>query len=137
VASGQIVIVTARWVLILAALALSLWSPAPGDLNWLRLSLLVLLALAVGNFYLHAQILMRRPVPRGVVYAASAADLGVITVLTAAFSASDAPMFVFYYPALLGLALVFPLSMTLLFTGALVWLYAAVSLGEPSRWLSA
>src|SRR5262249_34587917 len=122
-ASGQIVIVSARWVLIVTALALSLWSPVPSDLNWLRLSLFVLLALAVGNFYLNAQMLMRRPVPAAVVYAASAADLVVITVLTAAFGGSDAPMFVFYYPALLAFALVFPLPMTVVFTGAVVWLY--------------
>ncbi len=136
VASGQIVVIGARWVLILTALALALWSPAPSELNWLRLSLLVLLALAVGNFYLHAQLLMRRPVAEPVVYAASAADLAVITILTAAFGGADAPMFVFYYPALLALALVFPLTMTLLFTGAVVWLYMVVSLGNPWRWLS-
>jgi hypothetical protein len=134
-ASGQIVIVSARWVLILTALALSLWSPAPSDLNWLRLSLLVLLTLAVGNFYLHAQILMRRAVPEPVAYAASVADLIVITVLTAAFGGSDAPMFVFYYPALLAFALVFPLPQVVLFTAAVVWLYAMVSLGDPWRWL--
>jgi len=135
-ANGQILIVSARWVLIVTALALSLWSPAPSDLNWLRLSLFVLLALAVGNFYLHAQILMRRSVPEPVVYAASAADLVVVTVLTAAFGGSDAPMFVFYYPALLAFALVFPLPMTVVFTGAVVWLYTVVSLGDPFRWAS-
>jgi hypothetical protein len=135
-ANGQVLIVSARWVLIVTALALSLWSPAPSDLNWLRLSLFVLLALAVGNFYLHAHILMRRPVPEPVVYAASAADLVVISVLTGAFGGSDAPMFVFYYPALLAFALVFPLPMTVVFTGAAVWLYTVVSLGDPFRWAS-
>src|SRR5262245_3037303 len=135
-ANGQIIIVSARWVLIVTALALSLWSPAPSDLNWLRLSLFVLLALAVGNFYLHAQILMGRRVPESVVYAASAADLVVITVLTAAFGGSDAPMFVFYYPALLAFALVFPLPIAVVFTGAVVWLYTVVSLGDPFRWAS-
>jgi hypothetical protein len=133
-ASGQIVIVSARWVLILTALAIALWSPAPEDLNRLRLSLFVLLGLAVGNFYLHAQILMRRPVSELLVYAASAADLAVITLLTATFGSPDAPTFVFYYPALLAFALVFPLGITLLFTGALVWVYALISLGDPGRW---
>jgi hypothetical protein len=134
-ASGQIVIVSARWVLILAALALTLWSPAPEDLNRLRLGLFVVLGLAMGNFYLHAQIMMRRPVSSGLVYLASAADLAVITVLTATFGGPDAPMFVFYYPALLALALVFPLSVTLGFTGVLVWVYALITLGDPYRWL--
>src|SRR5918911_847334 len=101
-ASGQIVIVSARWILVLTALLLALWGPAASDLNRLRLTLPVLLALAVGNFYLHAQILMRRPVPDPLLYGASAADLVVVTVLTAAFGGLDAAMFVFYYPALLG-----------------------------------
>jgi hypothetical protein len=133
-ARGQLVIVAARWVLILTALAITLWSPAPGDLNRLRLSLLVLLGLAVGNFYLHAHLLMRRPVDEWLVYAASAADLAVITVLTGTFGTVDAPMFVFYYPALLALALVFPLSMTVIFTCATLWFYGLVSLGDPSHW---
>jgi hypothetical protein len=133
-ARGQVVIVAARWVLILTALAITLWSPAPGDLNRLRLSLAVLLILAVGNFYLHAHLLMQRPVDEWLVYAASAADLAVITVLTGAFGAVDAPMFVFYYPALLALALVFPLSMTVIFTCATLWFYGLVNLGDPTRW---
>jgi hypothetical protein len=131
---GQVVIVAARWVLILTALAITLWSPAPDDLNRLRLSLLVLLGLAVGNFYLHAHLLMRRPVDEWLVYAASAADLAVITVLTGTFGTPDAPMFVFYYPALLALALVFPVSVTVIFTCATIWFYGLVSLGDPSRW---
>src|SRR5262245_43492587 len=58
-ASGQLVIVTARWVLVLAGLLLALWSPGP--IGQIRLHVLTLLILAVGNFYLHAQLLMRRP----------------------------------------------------------------------------
>jgi hypothetical protein len=133
-ARGQLVIVAARWVLILTALAITLWSPAAGDLNRLRLSLAVLLILAVGNFYLHAHLLMGRPVDEWLVYAASAADLAVITVLTGTFGTVDAPMFVFYYPALLALALVFPLSMTVIFTCATIWFYGLVSLGDPAHW---
>src|SRR5262245_58241982 len=76
---GQLVIVVARWILVLAGLMLAAWNPAKvGDL---RLQLLVLLALAVANFFLHAQLLMRRPVQDVVVYAASAADVTVITTL--------------------------------------------------------
>ena len=78
-AHGQIVIVTARWILVLAGLLLALWNPeAVGEL---RIQIIVILALAIANFYLQAQLLMRRPVIDQIVYAASAADLIVITIL--------------------------------------------------------
>src|SRR5688572_20844296 len=79
VASGQIVIISARWVLVLAGLLLTLWQP--GTLAELRVHIVALLLLAVGNFYLHAQVLMRRPLPDLAVYAASVADIAVISLL--------------------------------------------------------
>ncbi|MDQ2996300.1 MAG: hypothetical protein M3R61_04500, partial [Chloroflexota bacterium] len=58
-ADGQSVIVVARWVLVLSGLVLALWNP--GAIGEIRLHVLALLLLAVGNFYLHAQLLMHRP----------------------------------------------------------------------------
>ena len=57
-AQGQIVIVSARWILVIAGLVLTLW--APDKIGTLRIQLMVLLILAVANFYLHAQLLMRK-----------------------------------------------------------------------------
>src|SRR5919109_3024289 len=78
-AQGQIVVVVARWILVLAGLVLALWNPAP--IGELRAQVAAVLLLAVANFYLHAQLLRRRPVIDAVAYAASAADLAVITFL--------------------------------------------------------
>jgi hypothetical protein len=126
--AGQIVIVFARWVLIATGLAITLWSPAEPDLSKIKISLLVLLGLAVANFYLHSHILMQHPVRKRLVYGASALDVGVITLLTWAYGGLAAPLFVFYYPALLGFALVFPRAMSVTFSGGLLAVYAAVCL---------
>ena len=56
---GQIVIVTARWALVLMGLLLLIWRP--GDLRGFTIGILVVLALAVVNFFLHVQILRDRP----------------------------------------------------------------------------
>ena len=65
-AGGQWVIVTARWILVASALMLALISPA--SLGELRVQLLLVLALAVFNFGLHAQLLRRRPAVAAVAY---------------------------------------------------------------------
>src|SRR5919109_362164 len=51
-AQGQIVVVVARWILVLAGLVLALWNPAPID--ELRAQVAAVLLLAVANFYLTA-----------------------------------------------------------------------------------
>ena len=58
-AHGQVVIIAARWVLVVAGLILALWDPAP--IAELRFQIVFILGLAMVNFYLQAQVLMRRP----------------------------------------------------------------------------
>jgi hypothetical protein len=122
--NGQIVTIIARWLLIATGLVITLWSPAPHDLTQVKISLFVLLGLAVGNFFLHAQLLMKRPMPSSLVYCASALDLAVVTLITAIFGGLAAPMFVFYYPALLALGLAFPRAVAITFTLATLGAYA-------------
>jgi hypothetical protein len=125
---GQVVIVTARWLLIITGFVVTLWNPTQANINPVRITLLVLFGLAIANFFLHAQILKRRPIERPILYAASAADLGIITLIVAAYGGLTSSSFVYYYPALLALALVFPLAVTGYFAGGLVLAYAVVSL---------
>lgn len=125
--AGQGVILSARWILIVTALIITLWSPLDQDTDKIKVSLVVLLGLAVGNFFLHAQVLMRRPVTASIVYGATAVDIAVITLITWTFGWHVSSIFVFYYPALLALALVFPLSVTFYFTAAIVATYAGVA----------
>jgi hypothetical protein len=125
-ADGQSVIVTARWVLVLSGLILALWNPGP--IAQIRLHVLALLLLAVGNFYLHAQLLTRRPAVSAVAYGASAADIMVISLLIASQGGFASPLYIFYFPALLAFSVAFPTSRTVGFASAVVGLYACVSL---------
>jgi len=125
---GQSVIVTARWILVLSAFMLALWNPGP--MGELRTQVLFILLLAVANFYLQAQILMKKPASSGVVYFASAADLAVISVMIILGGGFDSNVYVFYFPALLALSVAFSPAATLLFAGSAAGLYAFISLGS-------
>lgn len=124
VASGQIVIITARWVLVLAGLLLTLWQP--GSVVELRVHIVALLALAVGNFYLHAQVLMRRPLPELTVYAASVADIVVITLLAFSQGGAASGIYIFYFPAIMAFAVAFPGRVTGGFVAAVLLLYGTL-----------
>ena len=125
---GQSVIVVARWVLVLAGLLLAVWNPA--EIGELRVQIVVLLGLAVANFYLHAQMLTRRPVRDAVMYAASAADVVVITALVLAQGGFGSDLYIFYYIAALAWSVAFPTRETALFTAVTGGLYAMIALGS-------
>src|SRR5712692_9551752 len=72
-AYGQFVIVTARWILVAAGLLLALWLAE--SVETLRLKVPVILLLAVGNFYVHAGLLRKRPLRDEIAQLASAADI--------------------------------------------------------------
>jgi membrane protein implicated in regulation of membrane protease activity len=123
---GQGVIIAARWILVAAGLALALVSPAP--LGELRLQIVLILGLAVANFWLTAQVLTRRPVLTGIVYALSAADIAVISLLVNAGGGFPSNNYVFYFPAVVAISLAFGLEMTLLFTGTAIGAYSIMAL---------
>ena len=123
--SGQDVVIAARWILVAAGLMLALWSPA--SLGDLRVQIVVILGLAVANFYLHTQLLMREPVLAPVAYAASAADIVAISLIVIAGDGHLSPLFVFYLPAVLAISVAFRTEATLIFTGAAILAYALIS----------
>lgn len=123
-AHGQIVIVIARWILVLAGLLLALWNPeAVGEL---RIQILVILLLAIANFYLQAQLLMRRPVMDQIVYAASAADLVVITVLIITAGGYNSSLYIFYFPAILAFSVAFSTTMTGIYALGTISVYGLI-----------
>ena len=134
---GQIVIVAARWVLVALGLLLTLWRPA--DLFALQVSIGVILAAAVANFFLHTRILNRKPVRRELVYAASAADILLISILVAVGSGFQSDVFVYYFPAVLAFALVFPPPVTVLFSAGTLMLYTGlvIAAGPGIGWQQA
>lgn len=130
---GQVVIIAARWIFVLAGLLLAMWNPA--SLTELRIEIFVLLCLAVVNFYLHLHLLVKRLSAPAVVYAASAVDLAIVTLLIAIQGGYPSNLFIFYYPAVLGFAVAFPRLLTILYTGAAVLAYGMIGLataGSPT-----
>ncbi len=123
-AHGQVVIIAARWVLIVAGLVLALWITE--DTSNLAVQLVVILGLAVGNFYLHSQVLQRRPTMSAVVYAASAGDLTVISLLVGMGGGLESGLFVFYFPAILALSVAFHPRTTALFAGTAILVYGVI-----------
>ena len=123
--SGQDVVIAARWILVGAGLMLALWSPT--SLADLRVQIVVILGLAVANFYLHTQLLMRKPTLAPVAYAASAADIVAISLIVIAGDGHLSPLFVFYLPAVLAISVAFRTEAVLAFTGAAILMYALIS----------
>ena len=80
-AYGQPVIVAVRWLMIVSGLILAIWNV--NNLQELRISVFVIFLLALTNFYLQAQLLMKKQVIKPVVYASSAVDLILISFLVA------------------------------------------------------
>jgi len=99
------------------------------DVNELRLQLSLILLLGLGNFFLQAYLLKRRAIPAWLTYAATAADLTVITVLLLS-QGGDSPMYVLYFPALLALSVAFAPAFTVLFAASTMFAYAAVAGGH-------
>jgi glucan phosphoethanolaminetransferase (alkaline phosphatase superfamily) len=124
---GQIVIVTARWLMIGVGLVLTLAYPtaALGDL---RLQVSLILLLAIANFYLHAQVIRGRPIPLWAAYAASGADLLVISLLVAAQGGFGSYRYVLYFPALLALSVAFDPAVTFVYAVATAVVYAVISM---------
>src|SRR5438477_645311 len=74
---GQTGLVWDRWILIGTGILHSFWRPT--NLVALQVQLAAIVALAFGKFYLHVQLLRGRPARDSVVYAASLADIGMVT----------------------------------------------------------
>jgi hypothetical protein len=131
VRSGQLIIVTARWILVAAGLVLALW--LPGTIVELRTQLVVLIGLAMANFFLHAQLLKRRPTVDAIAYAASAADIGVITLLVWSQGGYRSDLYIFYLPALLALSLAFETEIAFGFGAIAVGLYGLIATATASQ----
>jgi hypothetical protein len=125
-AYGQTLLVWARWILIGTGLLLSFWTPQ--DLLTLQVQLAAIITLAFGNFYLHVQLLRGHPALDNVIYAASLADIGVVTALVIVLGGFASPVFVFYFAAVVGISVAFPTLMTTGYTALVIALYGIICL---------
>src|SRR5437867_2488600 len=131
---GQVVIIWARWFLILASAVLTLWSA--GSVGEMTVSSLLVAALMAMNFYLHGRYLVERPANQTLTLAASGLDLLIVSAIVLTWhgqSGFASPYFVFYYPLLLAVALVLPPRLTLIYAGAALATYTAICfLADPA-----
>ena len=125
---GQHVVVAARWILVGAGLLLALWNPEA--MPELRVQIALILGLAMANFFLHSRLLMGRPIPPLVAYAATGIDIAVISLLVIADGGVASGLYVFYFPALLALSVAFRTEVTVVFAASAIGLYGLISLPE-------
>ncbi len=124
-AQGQLVVIAARWVLVVAGLLLALWDPQ--GMGVLRVQIVLILGLAVSNFFLQGQYLKKRPVLTDILYGASAADIAVISAIVMAQGGFESHVYVFYFPALLAISVAFPPFVTLGFAASAMGAYGLIS----------
>ncbi len=129
---GQQVIIAARWVLVVAGLTLALIHPDQDGIADLRVMIVVILGLAGANFYLHTQVLMKRPALARVVYGASVADLVAITLIVLAQGGFGSDTYVFYFPAILAFSVAFGTQMTFVFAGSAIAIYGLTAVSTYS-----
>ncbi|HET8523296.1 MAG TPA: hypothetical protein VFL82_08690 [Thermomicrobiales bacterium] len=105
---GQVVIVWARWFVVVAAIIAALWtSDTTSQLTGRILPVVGLMAL---NLYLHGRYLVERPANVSLLFVASWIDLALITAIIGVWGRGglSSPYFMLYYPVVFALALVFP-----------------------------
>ncbi len=128
-AEGQMVIIIARFVLVLACLFLILMDAKGAKtvtFNTTRFEIMVVLGLAVSNFFLVAQILTNRKTNEMILYLMSLADLAVISIVIVVQGGFTSGVYTFYFPAMLAFALAFPMLELYLFLGGTVCLYSFI-----------
>jgi hypothetical protein len=70
---------------------------------------------------------MKKPIALPIVYGASAADIGVVSLIIAVAGGFSSSLFVFYFPALLAMSVAFRTSVSLSFAAAAIMIYALIS----------
>jgi hypothetical protein len=125
---GQVVIIWARWFVILAAAILALWSSNDtGDLA--RRAFMVIGLMGV-NFFLHGRSLMEKPANRTLLIATSAIDLALIGSMVAFWGDHGVrnQLYVLYYPVIFAFALVFASRVTAVYATIAIASYAVLCL---------
>lgn len=123
---GQLVIIYARWFVIVAMVVLALWSSS--TISQLVSAVLIIVPLMAINFFVHGRYLMEKPVNRLLLTLLSSIDLLAITLLII-FWPTDRGLlnqfYIFYYPIVLAFAFVSTPRSSLLYTLASLVLYTA------------
>ena len=131
---GQAATLWARWFAILGAAVLIL--VRADSTEHLAVGIVPVLALLGINFYLHGRYLVERPANRVLTLVASSLDPLLIVALFVAWWGDGGlanPMFLFLYPLLFAVALVFPPKTSFVYGGACLAVYAALAVAEGTH----
>jgi hypothetical protein len=127
---GQTVILWARWSVIVAGIALVLWTST--DVTHLTQTVPFFLALMAMNFFLHGRYVMGAPLNRIAVIVASVVDIVLITAIVALWPGGQDGLknqfFVLYYPVVFAFALVFTRRIEAAYTVLAIVAYVAACL---------
>ncbi len=131
---GQVVIVWARWFVIVAGMILVLWSSSSvGELSAATLLVVPLIAI---NFFVHGRYLMEKPANKTLLIGLSLIDLLIITVIILTWQDQTglaSHLFIFYYPVILAFAFVFRPKVAISFCiVALVGYVVACLMADPT-----
>ena len=127
--SSQRVAVVVRWFILVTWLVLINYRSEEADLSVLNT---LGGAVIVLNGYVHWRILKGSPITWPYVLALSLMDLSIITVGVLITSRFENTFFIFYYPALVGVALIFPRRISFAVVTVLAGIYTGMSVAmEP------
>ncbi len=139
---GQLVIIYARWFVIVAMVILALWSTS--SVNQLVGAVIFIVPLVAINFFVHGRYLMEKPVNKMLLTILSVIDILVVTLLILLWPNDRGVLsqfYIFYYPFLLAFAFVSMARNSIIYTLFTLILYAAAcflntsSLVFESLWL--
>lgn len=123
---GQLVIIYARWFVVIAMTILVLWSSE--TLNQMVIGIALVVPLIALNFFIHGRYLMEKPANRLLLIILGIVDAIVISLIIA-FWPGDLGLFsqfyVFYYPIVLAFAFVFPGRLSIFYTLFVLVIYSA------------
>lgn len=123
---GQLVIIYARWFVIVAMVILALWSTS--SVNQLVGAVIFIVPLMAINFFVHGRYLMEKPVNKMLLTILSVVDIFVVTLLILLWpneSGVLSQFYIFYYPFLLAFAFVSMARNSIIYTLFTLILYAA------------
>ncbi len=126
---GQLVIIWARWFVIIAGVVVVLWSSTSA--SELTTAVLMVVPLIAINFFVHGRYLMDKPINQNLLLGLSLVDLSIITIIVLFWQEPNgflSPYYIFYYPFLLAVAFVFTVRVSIPYMLLALIMYAAACL---------
>lgn len=126
---GQVVIICARWFVVITMTILALWTSE--NLNQMVLGVLFVVPLIALNFFVHGRYLMEKPANRLLLILLGIIDALAITLIIVFWPGDGglrSQFYVLYYPVVLAFAFVFPLRASTVYTVFVLAVYTAATL---------